>query len=325
MLLSIMGKRNISPLALLLISTVIACHNDRIGYIEQKHATCIITRIKIVAPTFLCNLMELIEYHHLLGVSHLYIVDDCSPVVQELHDVLRYYRWRGIVTPFTNVQRPNHGCATQRPDERRLGHLMFQRHARHACTWVTYLDLDEYLTAWNHTGFSLERLLEQHGASAAPFYRLPWWNVGSDGLETRPKALVIDSYKGGQLQPQHHKTFAKSAECLDFNYTLHPQVLRPDEFLPVFNMKRREYTERESIHPFEMRSMTFGPADSAGTADVPATSSFIKHFMYMSWEEFRVQRANYTYHLGCGPTRQVAGGQHHPPQGGCCRVHITHV
>ncbi len=167
---------------------------------------------------------------------------------------------------------------------------------------MTYLDLDEYLTAWNHTGFSLEGLLEQHAASAAPFFRLPWWNVGSDGLETRPKALVIDAYKGGQLQPQHHKTFAKSAECLDFNYTLHTRVLRPDELLPAFNMTRRDFTERESIHPFEMRTMTLGPADVAGTADVPATSMFIKHYIFVSWEEFRVQRANYAHNSAGDPT-----------------------
>jgi hypothetical protein len=174
------------------------------------------------------------------------------------------------------------------------------------------MDMDEFLTGWNHTDFSLERLLNEH---AAPFFRLPWWLVGSDAIESRPKALVIDAYKGGQLQPLHLKTIAKSEECLDFNYTLHPQVARPDEVLPALNMTRHAYTQQSHIHSFEKRTLNF----SGSVIAVPATKLFVKHYMYLSWEEFQSQRANYTYNSmgdrtmwAVDPRKKWLGGNFNP-------------
>jgi hypothetical protein len=265
-----------------------------IGYIEQKYATCIITRVKIMHPMFLCNLMEWIEYHHVLGMSHIFIVDDCSPV-RAVRDVLRFYRRRGVVTPFQNMLHDQNICATSVPDESRLGHLMFKRHAQHLCSWVTYIDMDEFLTAWNVTDFSLERVLSEY---AVPFFRLPWWVVGSDAHETRPKAMVIDAYTGGKFEPALVKTIAKSDEIWDFSLTHYPHVTRPQETLGAFNMTRHAFAEQHRSHPFERTTMNL----SGTPAEVPATAMFLKHYTYMSWEEFKAQRANFTYNSGGQPT-----------------------
>jgi hypothetical protein len=278
------GFNQLAGLLLVLAFITTRAYHD-ISFIEQKYTVCIITRVKIMHPVFLCNLMEWIEYHHQLGMSQIFIVDDCSPITA-VQEVLRYYRRRGVVTPFRNVGRHQDGCATKVPDEQRLGHLMFQRHAKHMCAWVTYLDMDEFLTAWNVTGFSLEKVLQEH---AVPFFRLPWWIVGSDTHETRPNALVIDAYKGGRLERLAVKTMAKSSECLDYSFTHYPYVARPKEI--VFNMTLQAFVEQHKAHQFEIRTM-----NSADTViHVPATSMFVKHYMYLSWQEFQSQRANFTY------------------------------
>jgi hypothetical protein len=279
--------------SVLLSSTLTASSLD-INFIEQTYDTCIISRVKIIDPLFTCNLMEWIEYHHHVGISHMFIVDDCSPD-SSMRDALLYYRKRGLVTPFSSVLEAD-ACSKHSPDDRRLGHLMFKRHAVQMCTWVTYIDIDEYMTAWNWTNFNLKSVLDKH---PAPYYRLPWWVIGSDGHETRPRALTIDAYRGGRLQASHLKTFARSQDCLDFSFPLHPFVARPEELLSAYNMTRKAYTHTADLHPFEHRTI-----DQGGPVNIPATTLFLKHYLYLSWDEFRAQRANYT-RIGGGDANSV--------------------
>jgi hypothetical protein len=51
---------------------------------EDKHVydydVCISTKVKILSETMLCNFIEWLEYHFLLGVDHIFLVEDCCQV-----------------------------------------------------------------------------------------------------------------------------------------------------------------------------------------------------------------------------------------------------
>jgi hypothetical protein len=41
---------------------------------------CITTKVKLLSETMLCNFIEWLEYHFILGVDHVFIVEDCCQV-----------------------------------------------------------------------------------------------------------------------------------------------------------------------------------------------------------------------------------------------------
>jgi hypothetical protein len=43
---------------------------------------CISTKVKILSETMLCNFIEWLEYHYLLGVDQVFIMEDCCEVEQ---------------------------------------------------------------------------------------------------------------------------------------------------------------------------------------------------------------------------------------------------
>jgi hypothetical protein len=142
----------------------------------------------------------------------------------------------------------------------------------------------------NNSATELPLLSTVLDSDPLPFVRLPWWVVGSDGLEARPKRLLIRSYLHGHLEEHHLKTFAKSDEISDFSFPLHPFV-RDGQKMLTSNKTRADFVESSTLRADEKTLMTI----AGKTVFVPATKMFLKHYVYLSWEEYAEQRAKYPF------------------------------
>jgi hypothetical protein len=151
-----------------------------------EHSLCIMTKVQSLSEFNGCNFIEWIEYHLLMGVSHFYINNDCS-TDKVFVQALKYYKKLGVLT--VPNERSHRNCSDSKPNESLLLQKTFHRFAKNSCEWVTMIDMDEFLTLLPKKPDSL---LEMLSYSQFPFIRLSWWNIGSEGHETRPKGKFCE-------------------------------------------------------------------------------------------------------------------------------------
>ena len=287
---------------------------------------CVMTKVKAMTPSSGCNVLEWLEYHLALGVDHFWVTDDCSRTPGNLLPLLSHYQTLGRVTLVTPYTRPQ-DCADYRPNEgATYRRMFFANRAREQCEWIVNLDYDEYVTFWAwgdvlHNN-SLPHYLAAHAFS---FLRLPWWVLGNQGHEAKPRGLVLESYTAGSLErPRYVKTIARVSDIVNFqsphlpqpspslsNVSLLSTSRHPARALPPGvprdpNMTVLRYTAWNTLHDEEKTLATLPllptralapsapsapPAPSTIVLPVPATEIFLKHYKYLSWEEFVKQRA----------------------------------
>jgi hypothetical protein len=118
--------------------------------------------------------------------------------------------------------------------------------------------------------------------------RLPWWVMQSDSHETRPDGLVSQSYHNGHLTLNHLKTMMRTSAATHWKFPLYPEVKDPDTLLSN-GLTIEKYIRQSNLHSFEKTTVRI----AGTTMEVPYAPVFLRHYVYMSWEEFLSNRAKY--------------------------------
>lgn len=223
---------------------------------------------------------------------------------------------------------PNEGATYRRmffPKEK----LLDGGNARDHCQWIMNLDYDEYITFWRYDDplhkNNLAYYLKSYPYS---FVRLPWWVMKNGNHEARPQGVVTEAYLGGSLEkPWYIKTIALAKDIANFQNPHWPQVHQNMSSLALVNTSRPlrrgvprgsgmtvlQYTAWNTLHDEEKSIITIPVTPNRGGGGgvsargkgrqmmsqrvtlqipVPDTEMFLKHYKYLSWEEFRLQRAS---------------------------------
>eukprot|EP00002_Diphylleia_rotans_P009102 TRINITY_DN1910_c0_g1_i1.p1 TRINITY_DN1910_c0_g1~~TRINITY_DN1910_c0_g1_i1.p1 ORF type:complete len:327 (-),score=16.72 TRINITY_DN1910_c0_g1_i1:181-1161(-) len=229
---------------------------------------CLMTRVRTLASVMSCRVVEWAEYHLQLGVDQIYIANDCSrdSIWTDILNDIRHDRVE-IISSFRN-------CYNERPDENKIFSHMFKTRIVGNCTWAGVMDMDEFMT-FQDSGKNLLSQLENF-AHPAGFLRMPWWVMSSHGLLKRYPGFWIDTFRVGWME-KWVKTFARVDVLKDWANTHYP----------VLNMENEQLYATEDLHVEESRQL----GDT--TERIPANGIFIKHFRFLSWEEFLLQKAKY--------------------------------
>lgn len=245
---------------------------------------CIITRVKNYAEW----LPEWIEYHHLLGVDKLFIVDDCSTDGNATQQILDVYAGLGYVQYWYQVR----SCA-HKTNEQIYFKFAFQKAKSAGCEWVAAIDVDEYISiAEQCESETLPPLVDFLNQAGSPWQPLGWWIIGPNGHEHKPAGLMIENFKLGRLSTIHTKTIAKSSIVLEWACSLRPtKVERP--YARMLKLWKLQWPQHKIMR------MTVDGKD----IDMFKGCLYLKHYIYRSWEEYR---------RGRGSTKIVASGNKSP-------------
>lgn len=294
---------------------VVNCHT------AFDYNICIISKVRSLSAFTTCNFVEWIEYHLALGVDHFYISNECSPEPHFL-PILEYYSRLRLV----DIMSHDRNCTPYVPNEFATQKKTFKSHASKHCKWVMPLDMDEFVniqavqphlnTTEQNASYvadipditSLQHFVQVY---KYPFARLPWWVIGSDNHETRPRGFTIDNFQHGSLHYEPIKTLVKSEIVKDFISPHHPElktglkskILYGKVTWGEYIAKRRTLFPHESVnidvsepvfepvmHPHDQSMNT---TTNYATIAQPANRLFIKHYMYLSYQEYAGQRAAY--------------------------------
>ena len=179
-------------------------------------------------------------------------------------------------------------CSNHFPDENALFAKMFQ-HLESKCEWIIVIDMDEFITFDMNDVSSFTSITKILKTTVDPLIRLPWWNMGSENKTETPTGLIVDSYHRGTLQPGHLKTIAKSNHIRTWEHSLFPFFKNGTDILSN-QMTLKQYGEYGQLHDSEMFSFT----SNHFSIQLPRSQIFLKHYMFLSWNEFVQQRSNGT-------------------------------
>ena len=242
---------------------------------------CVISRTKVFDNSSVCNIIEWMEYHALIGVDHFFISDECSSEVQK-KSLENYYDMIGKVT----VARSHHvdqnlSCSELKSLESNVVNQIFHELVKNKCKWTLTLNTDEFLTIWNTDIESISIYLNNYHHT---LIRLPRWNIGSDGHEKRPRKLRIQSYLNGILEHNHVNLFAISDEIEGYSsHTMNPMIRNGTTIKTKNDLLHKKYIEHTKLYKEEIRNIKI---DEINEIMVPFNDIFIKHYYYLSWEEF---------------------------------------
>ena len=230
-----------------------------------QHSVCIMTRIRSVDKRTTCRAVEWARYHFLLGVDHIYITDDCST---EQH-------FQKVLEGMPNVTYiPGTNCSNHVPNENLLFKTMFTNY-RDSCDWIAVIDMDEFINfRENVTETSIGAILANY---PHPFMHLAWWVIGSDGHYLSPPGFIIENYHHGKLQENHLKTIGRSSRIGMWSFSLFPFAIEP---------KEKTFVETQYLRSDEM--------EQQDGRMVPTRPLFVKHYVYLSYEDFMAVRAKRT-------------------------------
>jgi hypothetical protein len=144
------------------------------------------------------------------------------------------------------------------------------------------------MTLWTYDGGQSLRSILQVQIYPHAALRLPWWVMHGDSHETRPDGLVSQSYHNGHLELHHLKTLMRTSAVAHWRYPLFPQPKNPRTVL-LNGLSIKQYIRDKHLHSFEKATVRI--ADTS--MEVPISPVFLRHYMFMSWEEFYSNRAKY--------------------------------
>lgn len=259
--------------------------------LNSKYETCLMTRVKLLSSHFSCRMVEWVEYHMLMGIDHIYIVDDCSDRVAHLKRKLSHYTSNHQVTLMDSSNGNKSFCENHIPNEDAISNFVFQNFAKKDCEWIGNIDMDEYITIRGFQGGDpKDAFLGVLRSRVHPYVRLPWWKMGSDGHVTIPPGFITDSYRNGEIWFDV-KTIAKSSVLNEWSCSHHPTLLPPTRDIRLNNTKisMGEYVESSTIWDDEYLMVEVNNK----TVRLPKHSLYVKHYVYLSWPEYEMQRAQY--------------------------------
>ena len=246
---------------------------------RAQHPFCIITRVRNYAEW----IPEWIEYHHLLGASKIFIVDDCSQDNGLTQRVLQFYHalkyvefWEDVGPPV----QPHCNDTGREAHEEALFSFAFT-HASQVCDWVAAIDVDEYIS-FDDTRINLhsvplhKSIISTLSAQPNPWYKLAWWVLLGHGLVNKPPGLMIDNFYNGYFDGGHHKTIARSCSVSEWKFSLWPTRW-------LSNKCEKAYLA--SFPDGKQTAGLEGTRDASGRL-VSTAPMFLKHFIFRSHEEY---------------------------------------
>lgn len=276
-------------LALILFLLVHLWIRQRSSYYEgqdkdYKYETCILTRIKDTAYL----LPQWIEYHLYVGFDRIFISSDCSLNQDELFWA-NFYSHLGEITFYDLQEFNNCSDKSRKPKEYALIHDLYIK-AKDVCKWITVIDVDEYISpVKNNIKYNkfIKSILSSH---STPIYRMPWYVMSTNGLETRPvNTFIIDAFKNGQFKIPWNgnriiiKTFIQSVLTADWNSS-HVPKLRKDIKHGLFN--HFSYQKKSNSIYARPNEMTVISSNCLQ----PTSPLYIRHFMGLSWNDYVIIR-----------------------------------
>jgi len=156
-------------------------------------------------------LREWLEYHRLAGVGHVYLYDNDGGAEA-----------RAITLPFEQSGFVTHH-AWQPRSSWLYGRLQHQAHAhciRHYAgrsAWLMKIDIDEFLAPVGTD--DVAAALARYDPGLVRGLRVPRYNFGAAGHETRPEGLVIASYLRREAGFSNHKDIASTRHLAANRFT----------------------------------------------------------------------------------------------------------
>ena len=240
---------------------------------HEPYRLCIVSRFR--NSNYL--LPQWIQYHVFAGVDHFFLLDDCSaPNARREH--------------FLDQCVANHIATVFPPDESKCANeqhsinYLFQ-HSKESCHWTMVIDADEYVfpTNFGNANKSVLHFLSHFLNEASDYVdaiRMSAYTMSSNGLEKRPKGLVIDNYVKGFFNPSngHVKTLIKSDRVAEWRFSHHPTKLTTPSL--------GDSILRVHLSPEEMIL--------SGNCSTPSSPFFLKHFQALSFEDYLMDRGSRT-------------------------------
>ncbi len=199
---------------------------------KYKYDLAVVAIMKNEGP----YLKEWIEFHKLVGVQKFYLYDNESN--DDSRKILEPYIKEGLVDytffPGQKMQLPAYNdCIKKHKNETK---------------WLAVIDLDEYIVPVKDD--SILPLLNEQKDNVAQII-IPWVIFGSNGHETTPKGLVLESY----TKRAKHSWLYKSI--------INPRL--------VFNMGCHEHSV------------------AGRTKSMPISKIRVHHYHCKSWEEYKLK------------------------------------
>ena len=217
------------------------------------------------------HLAEWLEFHHLVGVEHVYLYDNGStdnpckvlePYIRE--GFVSVIPWASPLTAHEVLQRFAYVHAI----------LNFGIHWR----WMAFIDIDEFL--FPVEGTSLPAILADYeGLPAVAAY---WTMYGFNGHETRPPGLTIESYT--KRSPYGVQAWPKS-------------IVDPSKVIGVGSVHMFDFAEGREIAYDEQKRLIRGLEGKKGRPPSdfgPSNILRLNHYFTRSREEFAAKTARYS-------------------------------
>ena len=273
-----------------------------------EHKICLMTTFRLMTSTSLCGLLEWIDYHVLLGVDHFVLRNDCSFDAAAVGEALSRYAAAGQLSLDTT---PQEKC--DRTDQRKIYTAMSAKFSvLRKCEWLSIVDNDEYISFADSVDLSSSAPLRSYvDLLEVPFSRMMWFVVGNENLETRPNGTIIGAFLHGSMEKPHYlKTLVKTEITLQFTNPHFPKLFsqydrryvvpKPSSngvYKVVYDagsadntslLSWRKFVEINAYHRCErlVNASSRTPREAR-----PPYGLFLKHFKYLSWQEYREQRA----------------------------------
>lgn len=223
---------------------------------EGKFELCVCTMVWNQASA----IREWIKYHAWLGVERWFIYDNNSDdgvdeVIQELD--LENYNVTRHVWPWIKTQEAGFShCAVRAKDE---------------CSWVSFMDVDEYFyfpystpghERFRALGYAAQNSLRglvanlSSSSSSVAEIRTSCHSFGPSGLKSPPSQGVTVGYTCRLQSPERHKS-----------------IIRPDAL---------DATLLNVVHHFHLK-------EGYSYLNLPQSTAVINHYKYQVWEVFRAK------------------------------------
>jgi hypothetical protein len=245
---------------------------------------CLLVKLKLKSEQFVCRFIEFVEYHRELGADHFFVADDCSPE-PTLQTLFQAYHHSGVMTSVKTFEN----CTDHKPDPAHT-HRVIYAAAEGKCEWLGALDMDEFISMVD-TSRTVLQILE---SSFYSFFRLVWWEMSSEGHLTTPPGLIIDNYHRGVMFTRHVKTIGRSNAISAWTNSHCPTVRHPYLYYKAL-MSRGNYVERQGPHADEVYLATVPSSATGEKMWIPTNNLFVKHYIYLSLEEYLMQKASNMY------------------------------
>jgi len=182
-------------------------------------------------------IQEWLEYHLLVGVDHFYLYDQDGS--NEAREILNPYEKAGVVTRhlWTHYDGTKFDGPTRfyQVNKNHLGFAHCASNYRDNTSWMMKIDIDEFLYPSGGDD-SLLPYLHSLDRKRIKGVRIPRFNFGNNGHQTRPAGLVTEAYTYRESDYSNHKdmancSFLSNNRFCNSAHRWHYRLLKPGKLI----------------------------------------------------------------------------------------------